>query len=67
MLRARTELQNELVAALYRPELVEELLSESEDVVQRRKHCAEAVRLMEAALRTIHEAQVEGMPGEEAA
>jgi len=56
--KAKSELHNELVSKLYKPELVDELLQENPETADRRKRCREVIELMDSALRTIAEVQM---------
>lgn len=41
---AKETMQRELLAELYKPDMIEEMLKESDSVVQRRKECIKMVR-----------------------
>ena len=41
---AKETMQRELLAELYKPDMIEEMLKESDNVVQRRKECIKMVR-----------------------
>eukprot|EP00941_MAST-03F_sp_MAST-3F-sp1_P005520 g5520.t1 len=55
--KVRETLQRELVAQLYAPDLIDELLNESESASAERRRIKEAIALMEKAMQTIKETQ----------
>jgi dynamin 1-like protein len=52
---ARTRMQNELVAALYKDELMSELLEENPAVASRRKACGDMIRVLREASSIVAE------------
>lgn len=46
---ARDTMQRELLSELYKPEAIEEMLKESDSVVQRRKECVRMVAALNKA------------------
>jgi len=46
---AKDTMQRELLAELYKTDLIDEMLKESDNVVQRRKECVKMVQALNAA------------------
>jgi dynamin 1-like protein len=55
MPRPTEEIQNELVAQLYKENLLADLLRESGDIAQRRQNCSEMRTLLQRALQIVTE------------
>lgn len=47
---AKDAMQRELLAELYKPDMIEDMLKESDSVVQRRKECIKMVRFVASPL-----------------
>jgi len=52
---ARQEMQNTLVAKLYKEDELDEMFAEANEVVNQRRHCAEVVQALERSLDVLAE------------
>ena len=55
--RVRKEIQSQLVRDLYRPELLESLLREADDIAEKREACRELLQILGRAMDILNSAR----------